>query len=121
MTEGNQNPDIHWITHMAVENRVDGNNLSNTQPPDEDLLKLENGRCIPTSREHQLQREDYITLVERMITEIPYLDFLKPYTIKHIPHEYSIAMAQKSDMVMTKTRYFYCLFMFNTLNCNFHL
>ncbi|XP_028518482.1 uncharacterized protein LOC114576306 [Exaiptasia diaphana] len=98
MTEGNQNPDIHWTTHMAVENRVDGNNLSNAQPPDEDLLKLENGRCMPTSREHQLQREDYITLVERMITEIPYLDFLKPYTIKHIPHEYSIAMAQKSDM-----------------------
>ena len=100
MTESNQNVDIHWVTHMAVENRVDDNNLSSDQPPDVDLLNMPNGRCIPNSHEHRLQRENYIALVERIITtEIPCLEFLQPYALKHIPHQYSKEMAQKSDMV----------------------
>jgi hypothetical protein len=100
MTEHHQNVDIHWVSHMAVENRVPGNNLSSTQPSDEKLLAMENGNCMPTRYEHHLQRENYITLTERIIVEIPCLEFLKPHIVNHIPHQYSREMAQKSDMVI---------------------
>ena len=32
MTEAHQNPDIHWVTHLAVENRVYENHLSTEKP-----------------------------------------------------------------------------------------
>ena len=32
MTQDHQNVDVHWVTHMAVENRVSGNNLLSNRP-----------------------------------------------------------------------------------------
>ena len=101
MTEAHQNPDIHWVTHLAVENRVYENHLSTEKPSNEKLLSMENGSCLPNLRENHLQRENYISLVERVIVELPCLDPLKSYVVKHIPHEYSKEMAQKSKMVCT--------------------
>ncbi|KAJ7380525.1 hypothetical protein OS493_008990 [Desmophyllum pertusum] len=85
-------------THMAVENRVSGNHLSDKKPDVDGLLQMENGQCLPSRRDHHLQRENYITLTERAITEIPCLAFLKPVVCKHIPHQYSKEMREKSEM-----------------------
>ena len=100
MTEEHQNVDVHWVTHMAVENRVSGNHLSDKKPDVDGLLQMENGQCLPSRRDHHLQRENYITLTERAITEIPCLAFLKPVVCKHIPHQYSKEMREKSEMVL---------------------
>ena len=74
MTEHHQNIDIHWVTHMAVENRVSGNHLSSVKPSPENLLQIENGLCLPSGHEHHLQRENYISLTERALVELPCLE-----------------------------------------------
>ena len=98
MTQDHQNVDVHWVTHMAVENRVSGNNLLSNRPVCQ-INELENGQCLPGRHEHHLQRENYITLTERAITEIPCLSFLKGAVTQHIPHPYSKEMSQTSHVV----------------------
>lgn len=84
MTEHHQNIDIHWVTHMAVENRVSGNHLSSVKPSPENLLQIENGLCLPSRHEHHLQRENYISLTERALVELPCLELLKSVACKHL-------------------------------------
>lgn len=105
MTEQHQNIDVHWVTHLSVENRVSGNHLSSAKPAADAVMQVENGVCLPTRHEHHLQRENYITLTERAIVEIPCLACLKPVVCKHIPHQYSKEMAEKSEMVLHSTIY----------------
>ena len=105
MTEQHQNIDVHWVTHLSVENRVSGNHLSSAKPDADAVMQMENGVFLPTPHEHHLQRENYITLTERAIVEIPCLACLKPVVCKHIPHQYSNEMAEKSEMVLHSTIY----------------
>lgn len=102
MTEDHQNVDVHWVSHLAVENRVTGNHLSSEKPSIEDLQQMENGLCLPSRHEHHLQRENYITLAERAIVELPCLGCLKPFVSKHIPHQYRKEMSEKTDVVSDK-------------------
>ena len=95
MTEQHQNIDVHWVTHLSVENRASGNHLSSAKPAADAVMQMENGVCLPTRHKHDLQRANYITLTERVILEIPCLAFLKPVACKHIPHQYSNEMAEK--------------------------
>ena len=78
MTEQHQNIDVHWITHLSVENRVSGNHLSSAKPATDAVMQMENGVCLPTRHEHHLHSENYVTLTERAIVEIPCLACLKP-------------------------------------------
>lgn len=103
MTEQHRNIDVHWVTHLSVENRVSENHLSSVKPAADAVMQMENGVCLPTRHEHHLQRENYITLTERALVEIPCLSFLKPVVYKHIPHQYSKEMAEKSEMVLHST------------------
>ena len=100
MTGQHQNIDVHWVTHLSVENRVSRNHLSSAKPAADAVMQMENGVCLPDRHEHHLQRENYITLTERAIVEIPCLAFLKPVVCKHTPHQYSKEMAEKSEMVL---------------------
>ena len=99
MTEDHQNVDVHWVSHAAVENRVSGCHLSSEKPDINDLAQLENGLCLPNHREHILQKENYITLAERVIVELPCLEFLKQVVCKHIPHKYRKEAREKSEIV----------------------
>ena len=105
MTEHHQNIDIHWVTHMAVENRVSGNHLSSVKPSPENLLQIENGLCLPSRHEHHLQRENYISLTERALVELPCLELLKSVACKHIPHQFSQQMREKSEIVREQKAY----------------
>ena len=113
MTENHQNTDIHWVTHLAVENRVTGGHLSDKKPAIRNLLDMENGMCLPNRHEHTIQRENYITLTERMITDLPCLQFLKSVVCKHIPHQYSKEMSEKSEMVGSSP---YTIFLYAPIN-----
>lgn len=99
MTEDNQNIDKHCVTVMCTENRVSGNHLSDT-PSQYGVIAMENGKCVPSSFENTKQRENYITLVERIIVNhISCLGFLQDVITPHIPHCYSTAMSKKTDTV----------------------
>ena len=102
MNEQHQNIDVHWVTHLSVENHVSCH-LSSAKSAADAVMQMENGVCLPTHHEHHLQRKNYITLTERAIVEIPCLAFLKPVVCKHIPHQYSKEMAEKSEMVFHST------------------
>ena len=102
MTQQHQNIDVHWVTHLSVENRV-SRHLSSAKSAADAVMQMENGVCLPTRHEHHLQGKNYITLTERAIVEIPCLAFLKPVVCKHIPHQYSKEMAEKSEMLFHST------------------
>ena len=112
MTEDHQNIDIHWVRHMAVENRVSGNHLSSVKPSPEDL-QMENGLCLPSRHEHHLQRENYISLTERAVVELPFLEFLKSVACKHIPHQFSQQMREKSEIVREQKSLLACVHLSN--------
>ena len=99
MTEEHQNVDKHCVTVNATTNRVSGNHLSTTTPL-YSILKMENGKCIPNYIEQKAQRDNYITLVQRILVEnIPCLAFGKDVVQKHIPHKYSKEMAKSTNSV----------------------
>ena len=103
MTEQHQNIDVHWVTHFSVENRVSRNHWLSAKPSADAAMQMDNGVCLPTCHEHHIST--YITLTERAIVEIPCLAFLKLVVCKHIPHQYSKEMAEKSEMALHRTIY----------------
>lgn len=105
MTQDHQNVDVHWVSHMAVENRVSGNHLPYDRPVCQ-IQDLENGQCLPGRHEQHLQRENYITLTERAIVQIPCLSFLKGVVVQHIPHHYSKEMSETSSTVSFQVEIF---------------
>ena len=102
MTEENQNVDKHCVTMMSTENRVSGSHLSN-EPLTDGVLEMENGNCLPSHLDNAKQRENYVILVERIIsTNVPCLNFLLDVTTPHIPHCYRREMKNKSETVSTR-------------------
>lgn len=100
MTEDHQNIDNHWVSHMSVENRVSGNHLSMDKPVEKSLLKIENAKFVPNKIEHVLQRDNYSALVSRILVDnIPCLHFLEEYASRHIKHEYTSEMMEKTENV----------------------
>ena len=74
MMEEHQNVDRHYVTVMATENRVTGNDLSD--------VKLSG------------------SIVERiLVANIPYLRFLAGVVTYRIPNKYSMEMSTKSNTV----------------------
>lgn len=99
MTQDHQDKDKHCVTVMATENRVSGNHLSDKQPIC-GLKQLENGKCLPSSRDNAKQRDNYIALVGRvLVANIEYLKFLQDVAMVHIPHCYRKEMSNKSETV----------------------
>ena len=99
MTEDHQNVDKHCVTVMSTENRVSGNHLSDVTP-EEGVLGMENGKCLPDHSDSVKQRLNYIDLVGRIITaHIPCLAFLSDVAKQHIPHQYKDEMRAKTDTV----------------------
>ena len=99
MTEQHQNKDKHYVSVNATINRVSANHLDDKSPTG-GINQMENGKCIPNPTEQMAQRENYITLVQRVIVEnVPCLDFGKDLVQKHIPHKYSKEASQPTKSV----------------------
>ena len=99
MTEEHQNIDQHYVTVMSTDNRVHGHHLSD-KPPETGVLNMENGKCLPNPQDNVRQRDNYITLVERITaSSIPCLNFLSHVVTTHIPHQYSKEKKNASDTV----------------------
>ena len=106
MTQDHQTIDKHYLTVCATENRVSGNHLGTNQPGGTMLESLENGKCIPSSNEQILQREDYIKLTERaLVKNLPCLESFKDVVVNHIPHMYSKEAKQPTQSVINYNTY----------------
>lgn len=99
MTEDHQNIDEHVVTFMASENIIPAYSLSD-KVPENGVLQMDNGECLPNHNENIKQRENYIVLVERIITHnIPCLKYLGDVTTSYIPHHYREEVHKKTDTV----------------------
>ena len=64
------------------------------------IMDLENGKCIPSTGDHILQRRNFVTLVERVVVaNIQSLEFLADIVTPHIQHKYSSEMRKKTNAV----------------------
>ena len=92
MTTDHQTEDVQYLT-------VSGNHLSSLTPVN-GLKEMYNGLCIPNRFEQSAQRENYISLVERIIVSyVPCMRFLKDVVVQHIPHQYSAEVKSPTETV----------------------
>ena len=99
------NKSIHWFHMYAVKDRVVAPNLLDEKPigPAE---KLQPGEFLPSAKDNQDLLHDFIPLFARVVVdEIPaFKKAFKDVVVRHIPHEYSEIVAQKSEQVCKEQR-----------------
>ncbi|XP_066285703.1 uncharacterized protein [Branchiostoma lanceolatum] len=95
-TVNQHNKLYNWTHHMAVQDKVNPHHLPNsgaTKPlPDIDLDEV-----LPTHHTQVFYRKETIVLCSRTVTK--YCKAFKPFqdvVVRHIPHQYSEVMAEKS-------------------------
>lgn len=96
------NQSIHWIHHIAVEDRFPSTHL-NRHKPTQSLTDYDIGKSLPSLESQALMRRDYVVLGSRILTK--YLDAFKPLSstvVHHIPHQYSAEMSEPSTHVSIK-------------------
>ena len=65
-------------------------------------MDLELSELLPSDDSNFAVESDFITLVSRILVKyLPAFSFLKDVVVRHIPHQYSQEMAQKSEVVST--------------------
>ena len=98
MSASSQNNSIHWFNLNAVKNRVLANHLSNDNLV-KSVLEVENAEFLPSPEDNEVYV--HITALETrvVVRNIPALSQLKDIVVKHIPHEYSDVVKEKSDQV----------------------
>jgi hypothetical protein len=107
MTEEHQNIDKHYVSINATTNRVSSSHLSDKVQTD-GINHMENGNCIPSHTEQKLQRDNYVTLVQRVLVEhIPCLSIFKDIVQKHIPHKYHKETSKPTESVSFKNTIHY--------------
>ena len=93
------NQSIHWIHHMAVEDRVPTNHLPRDKPT-QPIADFDIGNLLPSQETHNHMRAEFTVLGSRILTQ--YLDAFKPLSpvvVHHIPHQYSQIMSEASTDV----------------------
>jgi len=99
MSASSQNNSIHWFNSNAVKNRVLANHLSNDNLV-KFVLELENVEFLPSPEDNEAYLHNITALETRVVVRnIPALSQLKDIVVKHIPHEYSDVVKEKSDQV----------------------
>lgn len=94
-----RNNDHHWFHLYAVKDRITGIDLPNDSPV-ADVAHLPLHIFLPTVEECNTLQNVFGVLIAHVITDkISYLHPCKDVVSTHIPHKYSNAMKQKSEMV----------------------
>lgn len=93
------NKSIHWFHLNAVKDRVNGNECSDNEPLRK-VQEVEQWEVLPSSKENQDLLYDFIPLVARVIVDrIPAFKHFKDVVVRHLPHQYSDVMKEKSKQV----------------------
>ena len=99
MRSEHQTRSLHYFHAYAVRDRVDMSTFSNdAQLPVASAVNLQD--LLPTSSDEVTMRENFVTLVGRTLTKyMPFFSELGKGLQRHIPHEFSHEMGQKSEVV----------------------
>lgn len=93
------NKSIHWIHHIAVQDRITTFHLGNDRP-DHDILQYDLCNSLPGLETQAHMRCEFIVLGSRILTQ--YLAVFKPFSnvvVHHLPHQYTEEMAKCSTDV----------------------
>ncbi|KAK7918609.1 hypothetical protein WMY93_009893 [Mugilogobius chulae] len=90
------NTSLHWIHHVAVEDRVPIYNL-NRDKPVQSIVDYNIGKSLPGPNIQAHMRREFIVLGSRILTQYVHaFKPLSPVVVHHIPHQYSTEMAEAS-------------------------
>ncbi|XP_060758693.1 uncharacterized protein LOC132869364 [Neoarius graeffei] len=90
------NKSIHWIHHIAVQDRIPTYHLPNDNPC-VDLLQYDLKMSFPGPETQLFMRREFIVLGSRILTQ--YLAAFRSFSrvvVRNIPHQYSEQMSQPS-------------------------
>ena len=98
-TRDNYGKDIHMVQMMAVQHRVSGHHLPNTEPI-ASAQSVDSSEFLPNTDDNMKLRRDWVILSAKMLADHipalkPMLDALPP----HITHEHMAEMKTKSKVV----------------------
>ena len=97
MREDSQNQSLPYMQVYAVRDRIDFSDISKAPPATEKNLYS----FLPTSDEYQILKENMAILVAHILVD--HISFFsedfKGLVTRHIPHQYSAQMSQKSEVV----------------------
>ncbi len=96
MRSDNQTRSLHYVQSYAVKDRINYDGISDELPTEVNVFDI-----LPTGEDYKCLKESFAILVSRVIVNfIPFFtsDY-KNLPIKHIPHEHSVEMATKSEIV----------------------
>lgn len=99
MANNRQNKSIHWFLMNAVQDRVIGKGLDNSQQI-KPIMEVENAEFLPSKEDNSDLLHDFVPLVTRVIAEnVPAFACFRDVVVSHIPHEFSQEMKTKSTQV----------------------
>lgn len=93
------NKSLHWIHHLAVEDRVPSHHLSKDKPT-QPIMEYDIGDSLPGPETQAHMRCEYVVLGSRILAQ--HLDAFKPFStvmVRHIPHKFSKIMSEVSTHV----------------------
>lgn len=108
-----ENTSIHWIHHIAVEDRVPIYQLSRDKPfqtvMDYDIFK-----SLPNADTQKNMRLEFIVLGSRILTQYLHaFRTLSDAVVRHIPHRYSTEMSAPSVHVSANLNIYFSTFYFS--------
>ena len=98
MTEDRRTVQHHWLIAVANRERVGSEHL--TLPPKKSIWDVPTSDIVPTTEDQEKLRSEYKELVGRVLVKhIPQFNQFTENVLEHIPHEYSSAMASKTEII----------------------
>ena len=96
-----QTKSLHYFNVYAVKDRVNLSSLSDQKPTSVPPISEAIPRLFPTAKDHTALQQNFVIHIARILADyIPFFSFgFADVVDKHIKHEYSKEMAQKSQVV----------------------
>ena len=96
-----QSKSLHYFNVYAVKDRVNLSSLSDQQPTSVPPISEAILRLFPTAEDHIALQQNFVVHIARILAAyMPFFSFAFADVVdKHIKHEYSKEMAQKSQVV----------------------
>lgn len=96
------NKSIHWIHHIAVQDRIPTDHISNIKPTT-DIQQYRLRSSLPQQSTQGFLRCEFTILATRMMTKhMAAFESFGDTVVHHIPHLYSSEMSRKSTDVRCK-------------------
>ena len=95
MREISQIQSLHYVQVYAVSDRIDFSDISKALATEKNLYSI-----LPSSDEQQILKENMaISVAHILVDHISFFsEVFKCLVTRHIPHQYSVQMSQKSEV-----------------------